>query len=418
MVYNNLQMVYLLFFMLLLFTGCGTSSLPSPPIPANTLYLVAKPTTGLAPLTVGFKLYAPAGIDITSNSWNLGDGTTMKDTVELNHTYTKAGVYEVSASTGTSEFVKKTRLKKTTEYINICVFDPLKPERYEYMGTMNIESDIDAFAIDTVGVIYIVSNDSSSVKIYSSDGTFMKSWNLETNTSSNNLFERKDIALDTNNNVYVLTRSTNAIQKFDANSNLLKQWNSCNTQEEGTNCENDLAKPYSLVIDRNNSIYILEASYSDNGYVQQILKFDNNGNFLSKLTLPDNDSFDHIAIDPSGNIYVALSYAHNDFFINVYSPNGNLIKQWLSYGNLDGSIKYITGLTIDDSGNIFIADGFLRVAHKFDASSNFVTKFGVCENNDIALPGPIHVLKDGTVYFLSYAARSIAVFKKSSYNLK
>lgn len=401
--------------MLLLFTGCSTSSLPSPPIPTNTLYLVAKPTTGLAPLTVGFKLYAPADMDITSNLWNLGDGTTMQDTVELKHTYANAGVYEVSASTGTSEFVEKTRRERTTQHITVCVFDSLKPERYEYVKTINMESDIDAFATDTSGVIYIVSNDSASVKVYSSDGTLIKTWKVETNTPSQKLSDRRDIAIDTNNNIYVLTRDANDIRKFDTNGNLLKQWNSCNPQKEGTNCENDLAKPLSLAIDRGNNIYILEVSYSDNGsYIQQILKFDNNGNFLAKIPLSGNDSFDHIAIDPSGNIYVALSYAGSNSYINVYSPDGTLTKQWLSYGNLDGSIKDISGLTIDDSGNIFIADDFLRVAHKFDASSNFVTKFGACENKDIVLPGPIHVLKDGTVYFLSYAARNIVVFKKSS----
>ena len=60
-----------------------------------------------------------------------------------------------------------------------------------------------------------------------------------------------------------------------------------------------------------------------------------------------------LALDPSGNLYVADLVNHR---IQVLSSSGDFVRQWGSYGQDPGSITGPTHLAVDPNGRLFVAE--------------------------------------------------------------
>jgi PKD repeat protein len=85
----------------------GPSPMPTPEIlPLPSLGLYADPSTGTAPLVVGFvpEIHDPAGAEIVSYKWNFGDGhfATTPPLITYN-TYVNPGVYVASLTITTAD---------------------------------------------------------------------------------------------------------------------------------------------------------------------------------------------------------------------------------------------------------------------------------------------------------------------------
>jgi sugar lactone lactonase YvrE len=110
-----------------------------------------------------------------------------------------------------------------------------------------------------------------------------------------------------------------------------------------------------------------------------ILKFDSNGNFLSKFgsSGTGNGQFKRYAgdleLDGSGNIYVADTENHR---IQKFSNDGTFLMAFGANGSGDGQFAYPMDVTIDDAGNIYVVDAHNHRIQKFDANGNFLAKFG------------------------------------------
>src|SRR5918911_3962538 len=128
-----------------------------------------------------------------------------------------------------------------------------------------------------------------------------------------------------------------------------------------------------------------------------VYKFDNNGNFILGWgsTGPGPEQFYHahgIAIDPSsGDVYVSdqgnfqSEVSHPDAIphISKFTPDGKFITKWGSEGNGDGQFTRIEDMSIDSSGNLYVAElGNSRIS-KFTSDGKFITKWG-SGNNDVA----------------------------------
>ncbi len=62
-----------------------------------------------------------------------------------------------------------------------------------------------------------------------------------------------------------------------------------------------------------------------------------------------------IAVDDDDNVYVADTDNHR-IQKQKFSPDGNFIKKWGSYGTGDGEFDRPFGILLDNSGNVYVTD--------------------------------------------------------------
>jgi tripartite motif-containing protein 71 len=80
-----------------------------------------------------------------------------------------------------------------------------------------------------------------------------------------------------------------------------------------------------------------------------------------------------IAIDSSDNVYVADVLNHR---IQKFSSDGKFLTKWGSRGTADGQFLGPSGIAIDPSGNVYVADRIENRIQKFSSDGKFLTKWG------------------------------------------
>jgi secreted PhoX family phosphatase len=89
-----------------------------------------------------------------------------------------------------------------------------------------------------------------------------------------------------------------------------------------------------------------------------ITKWDNSTDGDGQLSNPQG-----VAIDSSGNVYVADTWNHR---IQKFTSSGGFITKWGSLGSSDGQFSNPQGMAVDAQGNVYIAD----------RNNNRIQKFG------------------------------------------
>jgi tripartite motif-containing protein 71 len=125
-----------------------------------------------------------------------------------------------------------------------------------------------------------------------------------------------------------------------------------------------------------------------------------------------------ITVDSSGNIYVADSGNNR---IQKFNSNGVYISQFGSYGSGDGQLKNPTDIAIDSSGNIYVADNGNHRIQKFDSNGNYLTQWGswvIGDGKDFT-PVSVVVYSSDNVYVSDnyYTNHRIVKFNSNGYCL-
>lgn len=394
-------------FLIFIVAGCGSSSLPTPPLSPYTLNIIAVPRNGSAPLPVQFKAYAPSTIDFSAYTWDLGDGTTLSNTEEFTHIYSKPGTFPLT--------IHAHAFSQTFYYthnITVCVYDSTKPERYDYVKTITFPPGyhIDDFALSREGTIFAISNHSETIYSFSPDGTFLKKWAV---ASSEYDVSPSDITVGSDGNIYVLISALNRLQIWDKEGNLLSQWDVCNVAEEGQNCKGNTILG-NIALDSNNQIYVSKYSYTIDK--RWILKYNSERNFIAAYDIPRLRILG-ISSEATNQVFY-LTYFSNPI---LYSLDGAAVKQW-ERGNLDENIRFPEDFKMDSTGNIYISDSALSIVKKYDKNYSLITKFGICENENVHIQGPMEISRNGEIYLKLFTpydnsnspTESIAVFKQHS----
>jgi FOG: PKD repeat len=142
------------------------------------------------------------------------------------------------------------------------------------------------------------------------------------------------------------------------NYKLVKQW--------------DFDSPIGIAVDSSGNVYVADV---DNSRIQ---KFDSNGKFITKWGSEGtgNGQFNYpqgIAIDSSGNVYVA-DVDNNR--IQKFDKNGKFITKWGSKGTSNGQFDVPENVAVDSSGNVYVADTDNYRIQKFSSNGKFITKWG------------------------------------------
>ncbi len=80
-----------------------------------------------------------------------------------------------------------------------------------------------------------------------------------------------------------------------------------------------------------------------------------------------------LAVDSSGNVYVASAANHN---IQKFSSNGTVLATWGLKGGADGQLNYPEGIAVDGYGYVYVCDQNNHRIQKFTSSGEFVAKWG------------------------------------------
>ena len=172
--------------------------------------------------------------------------------------------------------------------------------------------------------------------------------------------------------MYVVHGDGHSIEKFDvANGSILTSW--------GTNSPSlpySSGNPGRIAVDNlTGDVYVMYTGVDPIAFQ----KFDSNGNllgtFFAKIsgTSTQYSGQSGIAVDPSGNVYIADT--NNN--IEKFDSNGNFFTKWGSLGSGNGQFNNVSAVAVDPkSGNVYVSDSGNNRIEKFDSNGNFLTKWG------------------------------------------
>ena len=116
-----------------------------------------------------------------------------------------------------------------------------------------------------------------------------------------------------------------------------------------------------------------------------------------------------IAIDSSNRVYVADS---NNDRVQKFDNNGTFIKQWGSSGSGNGQFSNPHGIAIDSSGNVYVADSGNKRIQKSNSDGNVITTLDTGDKISAQFHNPIDITADlhGILYVVDEGNNRIDVF--------
>ncbi|HEX8521981.1 MAG TPA: hypothetical protein VF669_06970 [Tepidisphaeraceae bacterium] len=146
--------------------------------------------------------------------------------------------------------------------------------------------------------------------------------------------------------------------------------------------------------------------------VARIQHLDAKGHYLNEWRMPEWSQGKPVGVSvaPDGNVYVPDTHYHR---VMVYSPKGELLRQWGRKGTEPGQFIYPTDIAFDGKGNVFVSEyGDHDRIQVFDASGKFLYQFGSfgVENGQFSRPQSM-VIEGDLVYVTDACNHRICVFR-------
>ena len=118
---------------------------------------------------------------------------------------------------------------------------------------------------------------------------------------------------------------------------------------------------------------------------------------------------DAVAVDGSGNVYVADTVNHR---IQKFTSGGAYLTQWGTYGSGNGQFLNPQGIAVDSAGNVYVADTMNRRIQKFTSGGTYLTQWGSLGTGNGQFDDPRGVAVDasGNVFVADYGISRIQEF--------
>lgn len=120
-----------------------------------------------------------------------------------------------------------------------------------------------------------------------------------------------------------------------------------------------------ITLSKNDEVYTAEFRN------QRVQRFTADGQFLGSF--PVQPHAGGIAVDPDGNVYIGH---WNSNKVAVYSPSGELLREWGQKGAEDGNFQLPGSVAFGPDGLLYVPDQANSRVQKFTPEGKFVGKWG------------------------------------------
>lgn len=231
-----------------------------------------------------------------------------------------------------------------------------------------------SLAIDRTGSIFVL--DVSSVQKFTPTGEFLARWK----TSGQ---QARRMAMDSYSNLYVTYENSHAAMKLNPDGNVIVQWGRIGAGDGLS------MVPGSIAVEPTGTLIIADTW---NG---RIMKFASEGRTVSQWGGETWAYVWALTTDTSGNLYCA-----NADEVQKYGREGRLIGRWGSSGSGDGQFQSVSAIAVDPSGNVYVADKGNSRVQKFASDGKFLAKWGTRGTGDGQFEDMFFIAADasGTVW--------------------
>ncbi len=234
-------------------------------------------------------------------------------------------------------------------------------------------------AVDSPGNVYVADSSGSisapygnnRVEKFTSTGTYVTQFGCATGVCSvgsapGQFFEPYGVAVDSSGNLYVADFGNSRVEKFTSTGTYVTQWGSYGFGP------GQFDTPRGVAVDSSGNVYVTD--YGGRG----VEKFTSTGTYITQWGSygSSNGQFkgpSDVAVDSDGNVYVVDS---GNVRVEKFTSTGTYVTQWGSYGSGPGQFFGAEGIAVDSSGNVYVADERNNRVEKFTNTGTYVSQLG------------------------------------------
>jgi sugar lactone lactonase YvrE len=231
-------------------------------------------------------------------------------------------------------------------------------------------------------VLYYPSGSTTATRVYGQGGSFTTNTANNGGISANSLNLPNAVVLDSNGNLYVADQSNNRVLFYPSGSTTATQVYgqagsfTTNTSNNGGVSANSLNLPTAVVLDSNDNLYVadqsnnrvlfyLSGSTTATGVYGQMGSFTTHSANLGGISATSLENPAGLALDSSGNLYVADAYNNRVLFYlsgsttatRVYGQGGSFTTATANNGGISAdSLDQPWAVALDSSGNFYATD--------------------------------------------------------------
>ncbi len=209
-------------------------------------------------------------------------------------------------------------------------------------------------AVSGDGRVYVADTWNHRLQVFDADGTFLVKWGSygQTLSEAHLFYGPRDVAVDASGRVLVTDTGNKRIVVYDREGRLLDQWGGPG------NGPGQLEEPVGLAVALANGLDPGGALYVSDTWNQRVQVFDGDGAFLHQWSVEAwyGDSVTnkpYLAVDGLGRVYITDP---EGALVAVFSHQGDLLATFGHYGQDAGAFSLPTGIDVDASGHIYVAD--------------------------------------------------------------
>jgi sugar lactone lactonase YvrE len=220
------------------------------------------------------------------------------------------------------------------------------------------------------GTLYVAES-SRGIWVFEPDGT------LKTTFGETELLDAFDVALGTNGDLYVVDYGRNDIARFKPAGTLVERWGEVGEGEGQFGSQS----PKRIAVGPDGSIYALDTRISADSVNSSLVRFDATGAFIERIPLPAGSDPNDLAVDSSGNIYLAETFRGA---VTKVDGQGQLLARLGE--DIDQGIA-ASAVDVDALDNVYVVT-LGRGVLKFSPGGTLITNAGaVAERGSIPQPG-------------------------------
>lgn len=244
-------------------------------------------------------------------------------------------------------------------------------------GDDNMPLECNSIWVDKYGDIYVSVDSRGSYHFFKID----KDWTqILMQSAPGQVSYPFGIAVDSSSRIFVSDTGDNEIKVFNYDGTFLFSF--CPEGSEPGQCDG----PRDLAFDSQGNLFVVD--YRN----ERLQKFTSDGDFI--LSIPISHNIQGMTIDQNDKLYLTAS---NN--VLVYETDGTYIREWGGWGDCDYCLKSPLGITVKGA-TVFVADRVLNTVKAFNSNGHYLTEWSgeVKNSGNFSYARGISIDEYGNIY--------------------